>query len=430
MKKIVRSLIVSLIVSLVVLLAACSQASLPLPPEETSNEESIDNVEINPLDFGTPDSDAGISVAVGKNSLYVVGDTHGNLDGENFGKGDGFIRRYNGGKLWGKQFGTSENEDLKGVAIDNRNNAYVIGNTEGALGFKVGKRDSFLRKYSPRGELLWTRQFGTKGNDTVYDVVINSSNQVYVLGSGSRTSRFTIRKFNASGKLLKTKNVYKSGTGNTFPQALTVDTLDNVIVLFDSTGYVTSIHKYNKDLQLIWEEGYVLSENSELSNDIATDSENSIYFTFDEYQGVLPNSVHVGGGYVKVDSAGKFISQTSVNDAFIPSSITIDNNEIYIAGREDTSVSWSNSEDRGWDIAVFKYGSDGTRLWSKRFSKVSGYGSAEDDYATSIAVSDAVYITGWTFGSLFQNENANHGGSDAYLAQLSKDRGIIMGVDQ
>lgn len=81
--------------------------------------------------------------------------------------------------------------------------SYVAGETRGALRFKVGGQDVFLRKYDASGALQWTRQFGTTSNDFARDVTLDGSGNAYVLSIDSGTS-FRIRKFNPSGKLLQT----------------------------------------------------------------------------------------------------------------------------------------------------------------------------------------------------------------------------------
>ncbi len=108
-------------------LASCSQTSVaPIPPTEPAPAE--DPI-FSTLDFATPQSDEGRGLAISGNNLYVVGDTFGDLDGTNLGLWDGFLRRYNGGKLWGLQFGTRTNDRASKVATDSNGDVYVVGHT-------------------------------------------------------------------------------------------------------------------------------------------------------------------------------------------------------------------------------------------------------------------------------------------------------------
>ncbi|UBV45257.1 SBBP repeat-containing protein (plasmid) [Deinococcus taeanensis] len=110
-------------------------------------------------------------------NLYVCGLVHGRLpgfDGENFA-GDAFVLKYtpDGTLAWSRQFSShpSWHDDAEAVTIDASGNVYVVGNTVGAFdpAFNplVGEETSFIRKYSPDGRALWTRQFAATESVTV-----------------------------------------------------------------------------------------------------------------------------------------------------------------------------------------------------------------------------------------------------------------------
>ncbi len=155
---------------------------------------SADGSELWTRQFGTKHSDFLSDITVDfKENSYVVGYTFGDLKGTNLGEADAFIRKYdiNGNKLWTKQFGTSGNDSLHGIEIDPSGNIFVIGTTTGSLqGDNLGNRDAFIRKYSADGSELWTRQFGTRRNDYARGITTDSSpydgthlaDKVYVVG--------------------------------------------------------------------------------------------------------------------------------------------------------------------------------------------------------------------------------------------------------
>src|SRR5262245_1827914 len=68
---------------------------------------------------------------------------------------------------WLHQFGTATSDEASDVAVDASRNVYVVGNTDDALPGQaaVGGVDLFLRKYDSAGNEVWTRQFGTAGDD-------------------------------------------------------------------------------------------------------------------------------------------------------------------------------------------------------------------------------------------------------------------------
>jgi len=135
--------------------------------------------------FGTPYRDRAAGVASPSNGeVYVVGTTGGNLAVPGSSGGyDAFIRKYTSGGylLWTRQFGSSGNDGASGVVTEG-NHIYVAGSTNGSMAGSKGKWDGFIRKYSPTGGVLWTRQFGTSADDLVKDVAVNRTGYAYVVG--------------------------------------------------------------------------------------------------------------------------------------------------------------------------------------------------------------------------------------------------------
>ena len=104
-------------------------------------------------------------------NLYVVGYTSGAMPGQSRAGGvyDAFVRKYDpaGVELWTRQFGTTGDDRASGVAAD-ASGVYVVGYASGPLpgGVHAGLKDVFVRNYDPNGAELWTRQFGTPADDS------------------------------------------------------------------------------------------------------------------------------------------------------------------------------------------------------------------------------------------------------------------------
>jgi hypothetical protein len=135
--------------------------------------------------FGTSNFDQARGIAVNSSGVYVVGLTVGTLEGQtSAGSHDVFIRKYDAGgkELWTRQFGTSHIEDVSGIAVDG-SGVYVAGSTLSVLpGQKsAGSADMFIRKYDAEGKELWTRQFGTAGYEQARGISVHAS-AVYVAG--------------------------------------------------------------------------------------------------------------------------------------------------------------------------------------------------------------------------------------------------------
>jgi Beta-propeller repeat len=103
---------------------------------------------------------------------------------------------------------------------------------------------------------------------------------------------------------------------------------------------------------------------------------------------------------------------------------------IYICGQTAGSFKGFTNAG-GFDIVVFKYDNVGNRVWLTQLG-LDNYGSSDYEYAYGIAVSDAVYVTGFTGGNLLGQPKygSDPNDADAYLAQLDINTGIILGVDQ
>jgi hypothetical protein len=136
------------------------------------------------LQFGTPESDIARGVAVDADgNVFVSGDTTGGLGGENAGETDAFLSKYSadGELIWARQLGTTAVDVNRGIAIDRDGHVYVVGGTNGNLGGNnLGGLDAYIAKYDNDGNLLWTRNIGTVGdNDSLVSVAVDAEGNVY-----------------------------------------------------------------------------------------------------------------------------------------------------------------------------------------------------------------------------------------------------------
>ena len=96
---------------------------------------------------------------------------------------------------WARLFGTSFTDRALAVAVDRTSNLYVSGTTKGKIPGQSrsgGFTDAFLSKFDGDGKELWSRQFGTNGDDWARGVAIDQSGQVVVAGSSSGGASPTI----------------------------------------------------------------------------------------------------------------------------------------------------------------------------------------------------------------------------------------------
>ena len=117
--------------------------------------------------FGTPQDDFGTAVAIDESgAVWVSGDTYGGMEGNvNKGERDGFLAKFSssGVQQWIVHISTEVIERARGLAVDSRGVATVVGTTYGEFpGFSnEGKsREAWITQISGSGNQLWIRQFG------------------------------------------------------------------------------------------------------------------------------------------------------------------------------------------------------------------------------------------------------------------------------
>lgn len=123
-------------------------------------------------------------------NVFIAGDTKCALAGQFFGKIDGFVSKYDsiGNNVWTKQFGTSEDDRINWLALDQIGNVYVTGYTKGVVNEKnFGKEDIIVAKFDPNGNVEWQKQFGSDSTDIGNTVYVDYKGNVYVVGATKGT---------------------------------------------------------------------------------------------------------------------------------------------------------------------------------------------------------------------------------------------------
>ena len=198
--------------------------------------------------FGTSKSDFAFGITSDANgNTTIVGTTDGALPGHtSAGAADILVAKYDpdGHQLWATQFGTSAEDDGWGITSDANGNSLLVGYTGGALTHAgAGGLDIVVAKIDPSGTLAWTAQFGTSGDDEgvgiTSDVAGNATVVGFVAGAlpghtSAGGSDIVVAKYDRLGKQVWTRQF--GTTGDDEGDAITSDANGNTTVVGGVAG--------------------------------------------------------------------------------------------------------------------------------------------------------------------------------------------------
>ncbi len=247
-----------------------------------------------------------------------------------------------GNVLWYKKIDgydiTDTSAEIQSVKQDSQGNIFLVG---GRSSSHVGTlQEGVLTKLSRNGEIIWEKTYKPSLRNFFNDLVINSNNELVVLGS-TETSGFTYE-------------MWLSGNFSTSEEKIDFWVL-----------------KLDKDGEIIWENTF---------GDGKIDFPNQIISTSDN------NFVVVGYGasLFKIDNSGNLVWSNTTLSAFNPTfSISeTDDNGFVTTGKLDFGNYGA--------LAISKYDSNGNLVWEKSYQESSTYLSgyailAEDDGGFRIA---------------------------------------------
>lgn len=281
---------------------------------------------------------------------------------------------------WTKLLGTSGSESGAGVAVDASDSLFITGYTTGSFeGFtNSGGNDSIVAKYSASGSKEWVAQMGTSGNEYGRGVAVDSSGNVFVAGdtSGALDGNsyaggvdMFLTKYSPSGTKQWTKQLgsWKDETVH----GVVIDSSGNAIVTGTTTG---------------------------------------------DFDGNT-NSGHEDVFLVKFDNNGNKLWSRQLGASGFEGgqslAVTLQG-YVYIAGLTDGGLDGnSNLGLAGYDVFLAKYGSDGTKLWTKQT------GTDSDEASVEVAVDDDgqnIFVSGSTGGQFSGFVNA--GNYDRFLVKF------------
>lgn len=121
-------------------------------------------------------------------NVYITGYTTNSPDRKvaHGGGLDYFLVKFdsNGVTRWARLTGPGHPGDqtASGIDLDSLGNVYIVGNTQETLHDAAALNNSFVIKYSGQGDLLWTKILGASHPGVAKDVVVDSADNIYVVG--------------------------------------------------------------------------------------------------------------------------------------------------------------------------------------------------------------------------------------------------------
>ena len=286
---------------------------------------------------------------------------------------------------WISVIGTSDTDFGSGIATDSLGNVYITGYCDNA---GQGSNELILVKYSSAGIVQWQRFLGGSGQDRGQQVVVDSSDNVYVCGeSYSSGTGALIAKYDSSGTIQWQRKLGGSSySANGF--GITIDSSDNLYIT--GRAYISSnnrclIAKYDTSGSLQWQR-QLYGSSDDYGKDIAVDNSGNVYvFGHTNSAGQGSNDVLIA----KYNSSGTIQWQRLLGGSDLEwgYKIAVDGSgNAYICGG---SFSVGGS---GQELIVAKYNTSGAIQWQRT---LGGTGS-DAGHAIAVDSSGNVYVGGKT----------------------------------
>lgn len=406
----------------------------PAPPADPSAQLWLKQL-------GTTQDDSLLAVSGSGSVIYAAGSTIGRLP-DFIGTTqppDGYVVKLDpSGKVaWQKQFGTSADDEWRGVAVDSAGNAIVVGYTAGQFDGQTkvgGDTDAVIARIRPDGTIDWLRQFGTTGADYLLAVTVDSVGNAFAAGWTSGT--FPSQTLSGASDAFVVK-FRPDGTQETLSQfgCPKEDSLSSIAI--DSSGllYVSgwatdavaagqqplggrdgAVYKVQPGTGVVWARQFGSSEDDEAA---AIGIGGGNLYTAGRTLGTLPGqaaSGRIDGMIASYDLSGtqRWLRQVGTvgDDELRGLAVASDGSGVYVGGyvsRALPTAQWSGQQDAFYT----KLRSDGGQDWVKQF------GTAFNDQVTALFSSGpgALYVTG-TVGEALLGQ-VRVGAVDAFAARYT-----------
>ena len=262
-------------------------------------------------------------------------------------------------------------------------NTYVIGDVRGFS-------DPFwgIAKYNSSGTLQWSRSIQTTSAafDDSGNIVIDSSENVYVIGDLNNFANITLAKYDTNGTIQWQRIV---GTSSKFFGRVAIDSSGNLYAGFcalSGSFYQAQFMKLNSTATAVtWQKAISNASVDVYIQYIYIDSSSNVY--------VLGQVRNTSAFIFKFDSSGNTLWQRTLSSGIANADgytgmVLDSSSNIYVIGTMSTSASTNLS-------VLVKYDTNGTLQWQRSYKRTTTSGS---DTFGGIAIDSngTLYISGST----------------------------------
>ena len=324
---------------------------------ETGSNPFVSIVDIkgnlkNSIIFDGNEEAIPMAIATDKNdNIYIIGNFYsvvfkvGNDSIYNKGRSDGFILKLDKNLkiLWAKSIATTFEDLLFDITVDSKDNVYVAGYTITQIGSTSNTYETFLIKLSPESDIIWEKRGTTNQLTTTKSILIDQEDNCYWVGKGDSIY------FKDGNSLLSSSEVKGGFIIKISPDSLWLNNIitssiegayleyHNLYIIqtkVNNPTYAINTIKYNLEFEKIWQKDLNYFYPLNYSY-----NGNVIKVTIDTEE-----NIYLAGAII----AGDF---EFANDTFI-------------------GINLSNIISYHSNIYLLKYNKEGEEVWAKRIGNI------------------------------------------------------------
>ncbi|MBW2996158.1 right-handed parallel beta-helix repeat-containing protein, partial [Candidatus Woesearchaeota archaeon] len=365
--------------------ADCGEINVSLDPVQ---EDTSWN-----LTFGTENGDEAYDVAVDSNNdVYVVGYRNSTFVTPYWWLKKFYANGTEDGVNWNKSLSQLYSHAAKGIAIDSNDNIFVVGDANSKWRIK---------KFDPDGNentTHWNLSFSMSSWDIAESAALDSNNSLYVVGctncGGSDDSDWWLKKIYANGTE-DTANWDKTFDGNSsYERAfdVVVDSNNNVYVVGIGSDTTPTPYYYQWWIKKFYPNGteyitnwnksfYLPFSTSNFAYSAAVDSNDNLYVVGRDdgdwqIKKYYPNGTEDTAWDMTFAAGGFDVARSVVIDS---------SDNVYVVGFGDNIISGS-SEGDWWIKKFYPNATEDTSDWDISFD-----GVGDDDFAYAAALDNTGY---------------------------------------